>query len=353
MSTLLSPAFFSICIPQYNRTSFLLEACRSLAVQTFREFEVCISDDCSTDGREQELIAYLEGSGLRFTYRRQVRNTRYDGNLRASIALATGQYCLLLGNDDSLATRETLADLARALRTHPEAVVALTNYAEHGGGRRYERVTADGIIGRGPSTAARVFRNFSFVSGVILARAQAQALATERWDGSEMYQMYLGCRMLADGGTLLGITQFAIRKDIPIPGEQVESYASQVRHEDLRVIERRLPLASLGRVVVDAVTYRLGAGKRDQLTVRIFLQILLFTYPYWIIEYRRVHSWQYAFGICLGMRPRYLLYNVMLYWPWRVALICIYLTVTLAGMLISPALFRLLQTRLYRLAKML
>jgi len=58
--------FFSICIPQYNRTEFLIEACKSLAGQTFKNFEVCISDDCSTDGMEQELLDYLTTSGLSF-----------------------------------------------------------------------------------------------------------------------------------------------------------------------------------------------------------------------------------------------------------------------------------------------
>jgi hypothetical protein len=44
--------YFSICIPQYNRTSFLLKACRSLA-EKFRYFEVRISERL-TDGCEQE-----------------------------------------------------------------------------------------------------------------------------------------------------------------------------------------------------------------------------------------------------------------------------------------------------------
>src|SRR4051812_12737947 len=105
----LAQPFFSICIPQYNRTSFLIETCRSLSVQTFRQFEGCISDDCSTDGREAELIAFLQQSGMAFVYRKQKRNSRYDGNIRAAIGLARGQYCFLLGNDDALASAETLA----------------------------------------------------------------------------------------------------------------------------------------------------------------------------------------------------------------------------------------------------
>ena len=47
--------FFSICIPQYNRTSFVIEALRALAGQSFKNFEVCVSDDCSSDGRQSEL----------------------------------------------------------------------------------------------------------------------------------------------------------------------------------------------------------------------------------------------------------------------------------------------------------
>src|SRR6187551_2787372 len=94
--------FFSICVPQYNRTSFLIAACRSIAEQEFRDFELCISDDRSTDGRAGELIEYLRGSGIPFVWELQDRNRRYDGNLRGALALARGEYCFLLGNDDAL-----------------------------------------------------------------------------------------------------------------------------------------------------------------------------------------------------------------------------------------------------------
>src|SRR5438552_2765885 len=87
---------FSICIPQYNRTSFLIEACKSLDAQTFRDFEVCISDDCSTDGRQPQVIDYLYRSGLSFVYKGRASNGRYDVNLRESIGLSRGRFCMLL-----------------------------------------------------------------------------------------------------------------------------------------------------------------------------------------------------------------------------------------------------------------
>src|SRR5579884_1959432 len=69
------PPFFSVCIPQYNRSDFLIELCKSLTEQTFRDFEVCISDDGSTDGRQADLIRFLHGSGLAYAYRLQQKNS--------------------------------------------------------------------------------------------------------------------------------------------------------------------------------------------------------------------------------------------------------------------------------------
>src|SRR5258708_12750819 len=88
--------FFSICIPQHNRTSFLIEVCRSLDAQTFRAFEVCISDDCSTDGRSDELLAFLHASQLSFSYRRLENNLRYDANLRPAMPLSSAENRFLL-----------------------------------------------------------------------------------------------------------------------------------------------------------------------------------------------------------------------------------------------------------------
>ena len=87
--------FFSICIPQYNRTSFLIEACRRLKTQTFDDFEVCISDDRPTDGREEELKATSDRLGLRYSYYVEEKNPPYDANLLRAIELASGRYCIL------------------------------------------------------------------------------------------------------------------------------------------------------------------------------------------------------------------------------------------------------------------
>lgn len=45
----------SICIPTYNRKDYLKETLTSVFAQTYKDYEVVIVDDGSTDGTKQVL----------------------------------------------------------------------------------------------------------------------------------------------------------------------------------------------------------------------------------------------------------------------------------------------------------
>ena len=119
---------FSICIPQYNRTSFLLLTLESLNSQSFKDFEICISDDCSTDGKESELISYLDKTGMVYRYKKNEKNLKYDGNLRSSIDMARGEFCFLLNNDDCLKSNTALEKLSLEIKKHAPIGAVATNY---------------------------------------------------------------------------------------------------------------------------------------------------------------------------------------------------------------------------------
>jgi hypothetical protein len=341
---------FSICIPQYNRTTFLIEACKSLVGQTFPSFEVCISDDRSTDGRERDLVSFLEGSGLDFTYARQNVNRRYDGNLRGAISLARGEFVFLLGNDDRLAGPQTLEHIHQQIIKAAPVHVAIANYREIGTGRTFQRVARSGPLGTGPSAAVRAFRNFSFVSGVIFETESCRRWYSEKWDGSEMYQMYLGCRILAAGGTLFGISEICVEKDIQIPGESVDSYAStKIAKKDFSPVV--LPMARIAPLVTDAIAPYVSSASLEKTATRIGAQLLLFTYAFWLIELRRVQSWKYAVSVYRGMGPKRILEGLQIAWPKRSVFALLYAIVGLGGLAMPIALFMRLQPWLYRLAK--
>jgi glycosyltransferase involved in cell wall biosynthesis len=349
--TLVERPYFSICIPQHNRTSFLIEVCRSLDAQRFRNFELCISDDCSSDGRGDELLSYLHTSGLSFSYRRLENNLRYDGNLRSAMALAKGQYAFLLGNDDGLKDPRTLQDLYDAMAAMPAPIaVAFTNFEDFSTGHVTRRVQSTSLVGSGPAVAAAHFRKFSFVGGVILATEPAHAAAVERWDRSEMYQMYIGCRLIAEGGNLAEIDLVTVRKDVQIPGEIVDSFARKPRVELRGIPVQTLPLCQTARLVIDAIEPSV-AGNRTKVFLPVILQYFGFLYPYWLLQYRRVQSWRFAAGLSRGMQPRRSLSDVRLSLPGQVCATVIYAASTIIGLTIPVFLLDGIQRPAARVAR--
>jgi hypothetical protein len=229
----------------------------------------------------------------------------------------------------------------------------ITNYEEFGSGQLFRRARGTGLVGSGPGVAARYYRDLAFVSGLALNGPEARRQATAKWDGSEMYQMYLGCRLVAEGLPLVTWSGVAIRRSILIPGETVDSYASRPRLDPCPIVERRLPLSHIPALVSDAINVPSPGGGHQVRARRVVLQFLVFTYPFWLVEYRRVQSWRYAAGIALGTRPRNLLEQIRLS-PWtRLQIAAVYGLSTAVGMLLPVSVFGALRPGLYFLAKRL
>lgn len=343
--------YFSICIPQYNRTDFLIAACHTFASQTFRDFELCISDDLSDDGKASELLAYLEQSGMRYVYRRNETNVRYDANLRGAIALSSGRYLLLMGNDDGLALPDALQRIHNELERARGIAVAIANYREVSTGRVYRRMLNTASLGSGAPLAVRQFRNFSFVSGLIFSGKEARSLATPEVDGSEMYQMYLGVRLLTEEGGLLSLADVLIDKDLQVAGKKVDSYRQRSRIDPCPIIKRHLPMGKILSVVAEGLKPLRNEADRERLLYEAACDLYLYTYSFWAVEYRRVQSWRYALGVLLALSPSDIApRGAFAAWS-RTKLWALYLATTLIGLLTPIFVFDALRARLYAFAK--
>jgi hypothetical protein len=347
----ISSPLFSLCVPQFNRTSFLLKCLGSFRMQTLQNFEVCISDGGSTDGRKQEILDFLYDSQFSFCYAEHRENLRYDANLRSSINLAQGKYCLLFGNDDMLAQATTLESIAKGLEAHDFPEVVITNYQELRTQMIFRRMSRTEVIGAGPHVAVNHFRSFSFVSGILFDRSLAQKHATSTWDGSEMYQMFVGSRIIAEGGRLMGMSDIVVLKDIQIAEETVDSYARKPVIRNCPIQERQLPLTTYGQVAFEAVEPFVSPQERGRVLRRILAQVLVFTYPPWLVEYRSVQSHKYAMGIALGMRPRNVLGSIETGFFTRLYVAGLHFAGSLAGLLIPRSLYEGVRPRLYAFAK--
>lgn len=112
----------SIGMVAYNGERFIRQAVDSLLAQTFRDFELIISDDASTDGTEAICRDYAVRDA-RIRYIRQPVNLRAAANFDFVLAQARGPFCMW-ASDDDLWEPGFIERLLALLEAHPEAVLA-------------------------------------------------------------------------------------------------------------------------------------------------------------------------------------------------------------------------------------
>jgi glycosyltransferase involved in cell wall biosynthesis len=106
----------SICIPTYNRAAHLRNCLHSIILNKSRsaiDFEICVSDNCSTD--ETEKIVRQAQASIDIQYQKNPYNLGLAGNFLKLVEMAKGEFVWLLGDDDLLMpyALEKLDDLIR------------------------------------------------------------------------------------------------------------------------------------------------------------------------------------------------------------------------------------------------
>lgn len=112
----------SICIPAYKRSEFLQRLLDSLSSQTYRQFEVIITDDSPDQSVET----------LATAYKHQLPNLRYwrnptalgtPANWNKAISLASGKWIKLMHDDDWFSRKDALKIFAEAADAHPDSFI--------------------------------------------------------------------------------------------------------------------------------------------------------------------------------------------------------------------------------------
>lgn len=194
---------FSVCIPAYNRASVLPELLDSILSQDFDDFEIVICDDRSRE-REQirAVVESYRDKTERIRYFENAENFGFDGNIREVVARAKGEYVVFMGNDD-LMCPGALRRMAEAVRSHADVGVVLRSYASFLGTpdnivRTARYFEGERFFRAGVETAVTFFRRCVVIPGVAVHRASAVAAATDRFDGTTLYQIYLVANILLE-----------------------------------------------------------------------------------------------------------------------------------------------------------
>jgi hypothetical protein len=113
----------SVLVPTYNYARFLPEALASVLAQNFRDFEVIVSDDASTDGSASVLREFAaRDPRVRCTI--QPVNLGMIGNWNWCLGQARGRHLKFLFGDDVLASPDSLGRLVALLDAEPRAQIA-------------------------------------------------------------------------------------------------------------------------------------------------------------------------------------------------------------------------------------
>lgn len=115
-------AMVTIGLPVFNGEAFLRQAVDSILAQTYTDFELLLSDNCSTDGTAAICQSYLMAD-QRIRYVRQPENIGAAKNYNKLVALSSGKYFKWAAHDDVLAPR-FLEECVRALEQDPDVVLA-------------------------------------------------------------------------------------------------------------------------------------------------------------------------------------------------------------------------------------
>jgi len=118
----------SIGLPVYNGETHIVAAINSILNQTFDNFELIVSDNCSTDATH-DICESFASRDFRIRYHRNDRNVGAAANFNRVVELAQGKYFAWANHDDIWATTY-FEECMRALETAPKAVLAYTKSAK-------------------------------------------------------------------------------------------------------------------------------------------------------------------------------------------------------------------------------
>src|SRR3546814_8904185 len=96
---------FSVCIPAY-KSRFLSECIQSILGQSYVDFEVIVLNDCSPEPVEEIVRSFSDARIRYYENEHNVGAIRLTDNWNRCVALADGEFVVIMGDEDRLARLE-------------------------------------------------------------------------------------------------------------------------------------------------------------------------------------------------------------------------------------------------------
>ena len=109
----------SVILPVYNSEKYIFEAIESVLNQTYKNIEIIVIDDCSTD-TSAEIINNFNDNRIR--YYKNEKNSGIVYSLNRAISLAKGKYLARMDSDD-ICLPNRIQEQVNFLNIHPEILI--------------------------------------------------------------------------------------------------------------------------------------------------------------------------------------------------------------------------------------
>jgi glycosyltransferase involved in cell wall biosynthesis len=280
-------------------------------------------------------------------YKRNASNLGYDRNFRQSIELATGEYIIVIGNDDSINPEYDLGAIAEFLKNHAYPEIGFCNFLEEGSGNTLvERAQRTDVLGTGYITAMHYYSCFSFVGGLVYKREAFLKYNTSKQDGSIFAQIYLGCLMVASGCTLFSIREAVVIKDIVVE----ESVRNSYRDGLARSWREYKPVSGGLPAVINALfdAFRDANVLNQSLIYSIYKRIYSITFPFWLVDYKSNGAFPEAVGLIQGLYPgKDKNFKLLIFWN-KLKIYFFYIISGVGGLVMPVWAFKRIKTGLYK-----
>ena len=217
----------SVIVPTRNRRVALGRALASVEAQSYRDFEVVVADDASTDGTAAWLVERFPA--IRVAALDKARGAAAARN--SALELARGEIIAFLDDDDAWQASYLDAQVAH-LEAHPDVDLSFADHIERDAGGRESWPDTRSLLVY-PSPLVRLLcESFIHTMSVVVCRRSAFDRAG-LFDESLhiVHDLDWYARVLATGGRIAHLPRLLVER--AVPGGLVTSHREWFREEGL------------------------------------------------------------------------------------------------------------------------
>jgi len=260
----------SVIIPTYNRGNYVMKAVESVLCQKYKDYEIIVVDDGSTDKTKENLRKY--GDRINYVYQ---DNAGVSAARNAGIKLATGEWLAFLDSDDEWMPEYLLGQI-EAIKLNPDICMQTTDclfIGLNGNTRNYFEINGSLSEFRGHDYLF-LEKPFRFVvkhgpwqigSTIILHEAiQKAGLFDTSLTISEDFELMARMALQGPFGMLRKVLMNVYRRNEATKclTEQTKDDPIGVRESSERIYEKLKGIETLGHEEIKALNNLISANRR-------------------------------------------------------------------------------------------